>query len=93
MLPRKHISHLQNSVSFLKSCLPLGVSQTSKAQQITNETHGLILLTTSYSFLKFLFLLFICAYNVWVISSPFPLPLPYPPPPPSPHPHYQAETI
>jgi hypothetical protein len=28
-----------------------------------------------------IFILFICAYNVWVISSPFPHPLPYPPTP------------
>jgi hypothetical protein len=26
-----------------------------------------------------IFFLFICAYNVWVISPPFPDPLPYPP--------------
>jgi hypothetical protein len=31
-----------------------------------------------------LYYFFICAYNVWVISSPLPYPLPYPPPPPSP---------
>jgi hypothetical protein len=45
--------------------------------------------------LLLLFLLFICAYNVWVISPPFPLPSSFPPFPPSPSlPHrYQAETI
>jgi hypothetical protein len=43
----------------------------------------------------FLFLLFICAYNVWVIATPFPLPTPFSPPPPYPPlpPRYQAETI
>jgi hypothetical protein len=30
---------------------------------------------------SFFFLLFICAYNVWVISSPFLLPLPFLPNP------------
>jgi hypothetical protein len=43
--------------------------------------------------LNFFFLLFICAYNVWVIAPTFPHPVPYPPPPRSPPPHYQAETI
>jgi hypothetical protein len=43
----------------------------------------------------FVCFLFICAYNVWVISPPFPQPLPHPPrplplPPP---PRYPAETI
>jgi hypothetical protein len=32
------------------------------------------------SFFKF-FILFICAYNIWVISPSFPHPLPYPPAP------------
>jgi hypothetical protein len=32
----------------------------------------------------YLFLLFICAYNAWVISSPCPHPLPYHPPHPFP---------
>jgi hypothetical protein len=36
-----------------------------------------------------IFILFICAYNVWVISPPFPHPLPYTPQPP----RYPAETI
>jgi hypothetical protein len=48
-------------------------------------------------FLSF-FIIFICAYNVWVISSPFPPPPPLPPPRPAPSltpptPRYQAETI
>jgi hypothetical protein len=46
--------------------------------------------------LSFFFLLFICAYNVWVISPRFPpTSLTSPAPslcPPTP-PHYQAETI
>jgi hypothetical protein len=38
---------------------------------------------------SFSFFLFICAYNVWVISPLFPYLHPYSPPPP----HYPAETI
>jgi hypothetical protein len=44
----------------------------------------------------YLFILFTCAYNVWVISPSFPPPPPFPSqlPPSLPHPpHYQAETI
>jgi hypothetical protein len=47
-------------------------------------------------FYLFIFLLFICAYNVWVISPPFPPPPPLPlrPLPLSlPPPRYPAETI
>jgi hypothetical protein len=40
----------------------------------------------------FIFILFICAYNVWVISPPFPSPPPLHAPPPLPS-RYPAETI
>jgi hypothetical protein len=41
------------------------------------------------------FLLFICAYNVWVISPPFPHPLPNPPTPSLSltYSHHPVETI
>jgi hypothetical protein len=41
------------------------------------------------------FIIFICAYNVWVISPPFPHPFHYHPTPSlcSPPPPYQAEAI
>jgi hypothetical protein len=64
------------------------LSEVSQAQKTKNRTFPLIW--------ELFFLLFICAYTVWVISPPFPLPppLPMPPPPSFPHPpHYQAETI
>jgi hypothetical protein len=36
------------------------------------------------TFLKCIyFCLFICAYNVWIISPPYPLPLPFPLPSPA----------
>jgi hypothetical protein len=44
--------------------------------------------------LLFIYLLFICAYNAWVISPPCPHPLPYHPSCPLPlPPQYSAETI
>jgi hypothetical protein len=50
---------------------------------------------TAHFFLKKCFILFICAYNVWVISSPFP-PSPsslFPSLTPHLTPRYPAETI
>jgi hypothetical protein len=35
--------------------------------------------TWVWSFFIFIFILFICAYNVWVISPPLPPPPPLPP--------------
>jgi hypothetical protein len=49
-----------------------------------------------FAIFKKIFVLFICAYNVWVIASPTAYPLPYPRPAPSLSPLtpcYQAETI
>jgi hypothetical protein len=44
----------------------------------------------NFQILLFLFPLFICAYNDWVITPPILCPFLFPPPPPSP---FQAETV
>jgi hypothetical protein len=50
--------------------------------------------SSKHAIFKKIFILFICAYNVWVISPPSLRPLPYPPPPLPPlTPRYPAKTI
>jgi hypothetical protein len=62
--------------AFLKKTF-LFVSYTWKYH---NETPCIAILF--YLFFSF-FIIFICAYNVWVISAPFPQPPPLPPPNPT----------
>jgi hypothetical protein len=68
--------------------LPRRQTQTGKAN--CSRSHGLVVYRlelehTSLFFIFYFLILFICAYNVWVISPPFPPPppliLPHPLPP------------
>jgi hypothetical protein len=73
-----------------------------KHSEVTWHDQSIYLLSKSrvqskyFFFLIFIVLLFICAYNSWVISPPCPHPLPYHPHHPLPllpPPRYPAETI
>jgi hypothetical protein len=77
--------HLKYLISCCK--VPAECTISGNAFQYESKSDNWILKPSLYNF--FYFILFICAYNVWVISPLLPLPSPLAPLTPL----YQAETI
>jgi hypothetical protein len=87
------VSPVAPSTSLLVSPhrLKLSTLESPGIAKLQSIVYGLNL-PTSQLFFFLIFILFICAYNVWVISPPFPHPFPYPPPRLLPVPLYPLAT-